>query len=174
MPGRASSGSFLMRRGADAEWAAAPVLETDVRRDGERRAYVVSGARVVDHGQGEVMGETWDDRLTLVTCWPFDAIRPGGPLRYVVTALLDDGSTPSPQAVGRAQRRSSAASAARPSRRRSISAAPVRGFITVTRRTRRPPSTVVVIQPSPERLYASRRRRFSSSSRSASRRPSPR
>jgi sortase A len=24
--------------------------------------------------------------LTLVTCYPFDAIRAGGPLRYVVTA----------------------------------------------------------------------------------------
>jgi sortase (surface protein transpeptidase) len=27
-------------------------------------------------------------RLTLVTCYPFDAIEPGGPLRYVVTAEL--------------------------------------------------------------------------------------
>ncbi len=24
--------------------------------------------------------------LVLVTCYPFDALRPGGPLRYVVTA----------------------------------------------------------------------------------------
>jgi sortase A len=24
--------------------------------------------------------------LTLVTCWPFDAVAPGGPLRYVVRA----------------------------------------------------------------------------------------
>ena len=27
--------------------------------------------------------------LTLVTCWPFDAINPGGPLRYVVVAEAD-------------------------------------------------------------------------------------
>lgn len=26
------------------------------------------------------------DRLTLVTCWPFDALHPGGPMRYVVVA----------------------------------------------------------------------------------------
>jgi len=27
--------------------------------------------------------------LTLVTCWPFDAIAPGGTLRYVVVAVAD-------------------------------------------------------------------------------------
>jgi hypothetical protein len=30
------------------------------------------------------------DSLTLVTCHPFDAAFPGGPLRYVVTALKYD------------------------------------------------------------------------------------
>ena len=30
-------------------------------------------------------------RLTLVTCYPFDAIRPGGSLRYVVVARRVDG-----------------------------------------------------------------------------------
>ena len=29
--------------------------------------------------------------LTLVTCYPFDAVVPGGPLRYVVTALAEKG-----------------------------------------------------------------------------------
>ena len=29
--------------------------------------------------------------LTLVTCYPFDAFRPGGPLRYVVLALRVGG-----------------------------------------------------------------------------------
>lgn len=60
------------------------------RRDGRRRSYTVTGAHVVDRGRGEVMAETWDTRLTLVTCYPFHAIRPGGPQRYVVTALEDD------------------------------------------------------------------------------------
>jgi sortase A len=42
-------------------------------------------------------------RLTLVTCYPFDAIQPGGPLRFVVTADLIAGAgiTP-PQQVARA------------------------------------------------------------------------
>ncbi len=30
--------------------------------------------------------ETAERRLTLVTCYPFDAIVPGGPLRYLVFA----------------------------------------------------------------------------------------
>jgi sortase A len=60
------------------------------RRDGKLRTYTVTGARVVDQGRGELMSETWDTRLTLVTCYPFHAIRPGGPQRYVVTALEDD------------------------------------------------------------------------------------
>ena len=59
------------------------------RRDREQRSYRVAASRVVEHDAGEVMGETWDARLTLVTCYPFDAVRPGGPLRYVVTALAD-------------------------------------------------------------------------------------
>ena len=28
--------------------------------------------------------------LSLVTCYPFDAVAPGGPLRYVVTAAAGD------------------------------------------------------------------------------------
>ena len=66
------------------------------RRDGRRRSYTVSATRVVDHLAGGIMGETWGTRLTLVTCYPFDAIRPGGPLRYVVTALAAarDGRAP--------------------------------------------------------------------------------
>jgi hypothetical protein len=42
-------------------------------------------------------------RLTLVTCYPFDAIQPGGPLRFVVTANLIAGAGISPpQRVARA------------------------------------------------------------------------
>jgi sortase A len=32
--------------------------------------------------------------LVLITCYPFDAINPGGPLRYVVTATPGSDSTP--------------------------------------------------------------------------------
>jgi sortase A len=53
---------------------------------GAERRYAVLETRVVDAGDTWVLHETPDDRLTLVTCYPFDALVPGGPLRYVVRA----------------------------------------------------------------------------------------
>lgn len=58
------------------------------RRDGQWRRYVVSGAEVVDKGELRLIQDQADTRLTLVTCYPFAALRPGSPLRYVVTARL--------------------------------------------------------------------------------------
>jgi len=58
------------------------------RRDGRWRRYIVTGAEVVDRGETRLVGASGDTRLTLVTCYPFGALRPGGPLRYVVTARL--------------------------------------------------------------------------------------
>ncbi len=61
------------------------------RPDGVVRAFAVSAARVVDRRETWVASGDFDrTRLTLVTCYPFDAVRPGGPLRYVVTARLAD------------------------------------------------------------------------------------
>lgn len=56
------------------------------RPDGVRKRYRVVGAEVLDHRRGDILEPTTDDRLTLVTCYPFDALRAGGPSRYVVTA----------------------------------------------------------------------------------------
>lgn len=60
------------------------------RRDGRRRRFVVAGTRIVDQRDVGVVADVGDTRLTLVTCYPFDAVRAGGPLRYVVTALAVD------------------------------------------------------------------------------------
>jgi sortase A len=60
-------------------------------RDGRRQHFVVSSTRVVDRSDLRVVADAGDTRLTLVTCYPFDAIRPGGPLRYVVVAQHEDG-----------------------------------------------------------------------------------
>lgn len=50
------------------------------------RRYRVEDLRVVDAREGAALpGDA--DGLVLVTCWPFDAIAPGGPLRYVVSAM---------------------------------------------------------------------------------------
>lgn len=52
-------------------------------------SYVVISTRIVDTRiePGFRVGAA-DSRLILVTCYPFDAIEPGGPLRYVVEAGL--------------------------------------------------------------------------------------
>ena len=54
--------------------------------DGRRHDYAVTNTLVVDAHNVEILWDTADSRLTLVTCFPFDAIVPGGPLRYVVQA----------------------------------------------------------------------------------------
>jgi len=51
--------------------------------------YVVSAAEVVHRKDMRVLLDAGDDRLTLVTCFPFDSPVPGGPLRYVVVATRD-------------------------------------------------------------------------------------
>jgi sortase A len=58
-------------------------LET---RDGAHYDYAVTGTLVIDAQSVEIPWDTDDARLTLITCFPFDALVPGGPLRYVVQA----------------------------------------------------------------------------------------
>ena len=53
---------------------------------GATYVYEVIGLDVVDSRRGSLVLDTDDAALTLVTCYPFDALEPGGPLRYVVTA----------------------------------------------------------------------------------------
>jgi sortase A len=52
---------------------------------GALRRYAVRSTQIVRYDDARALAPG-DDRLTLVTCWPFDALRPGGPLRYVVVA----------------------------------------------------------------------------------------
>lgn len=54
--------------------------------NGARLRYVVSGIEVVRYRNIRVLLDAGDDRLTLVTCYPFDSTVPGGALRYVVVA----------------------------------------------------------------------------------------
>lgn len=62
-------------------------------RAGHRRVYRVVRREVVDSRHARL--QLWDldageDQLVLVTCYPFDATDPGGPLRYVVTAVAEE------------------------------------------------------------------------------------
>ena len=60
--------------------------------DSRWRSYRAGEGRVIDARDARF--EVASDRptLTLVTCWPFDAIEAGGPLRYLVFAEADGGS----------------------------------------------------------------------------------
>jgi sortase A len=53
---------------------------------GATRVYAVTGIFVVDASHPGAAPEVDTPRLTLVTCYPFDAILPGGALRYLVEA----------------------------------------------------------------------------------------
>lgn len=55
--------------------------------DGRQRAYRVVSIRIADTRvqNGDVLYPATDG-LTLITCFPFDAVRPGGALRYLVAA----------------------------------------------------------------------------------------
>ena len=48
--------------------------------------YKVTNTFIVDKNNSEVMQNYGLNQLTLITCYPFDAIHPGGPLRFVVQA----------------------------------------------------------------------------------------
>lgn len=60
------------------------------RADGSTYLFTVTDIRVVDSRRVRLALEDDQSRLTLVTCYPFDAIQPGGPLRFVVTAILSE------------------------------------------------------------------------------------
>ena len=63
------------------------VVETT---DGGKIAYRVSGHHIADARRPWPSPDVPGPMLTLVTCYPFDAIVPGGPLRYVVMADTKD------------------------------------------------------------------------------------
>ena len=60
----------------------------------ERREFEISALDVVDSRVQVLVPNPAGNRLTLVTCWPFDALEAGGPMRYVVTAIPAEGVQP--------------------------------------------------------------------------------
>ena len=53
---------------------------------GRNVAFKVTDIRIVDSRRARISLHADGPRLTLVTCYPFDAVVPGGPLRLIVTA----------------------------------------------------------------------------------------
>ena len=67
------------------EVAIGDVLELEDAR-GTRERFVVTLTEVVDSRTSGLSLATGRRALVLVTCFPFDAVVPGGPMRYVITA----------------------------------------------------------------------------------------
>jgi sortase A len=53
---------------------------------GARTRYRVREVTIVDQGESRVLDAADSAQLTLITCYPFDAVLPGTHLRYVVVA----------------------------------------------------------------------------------------
>lgn len=53
---------------------------------GSTQRYLVQDSQIVDARTASIDLADGEDQLVLVTCYPFDTIVPGGPLRYVVRA----------------------------------------------------------------------------------------
>jgi len=60
------------------------ILETT---RGERKYYQVEQGRIMSADNAWVVDDDSVSRLTFVTCYPFNALQPGTPLRYVITAV---------------------------------------------------------------------------------------
>jgi len=54
--------------------------------------YLVTKTKIVTENELHYLTQTKNATLTLITCYPFDAISPGGPLRYVVIAKQNNAN----------------------------------------------------------------------------------
>lgn len=76
---------------------------------GHRTSYTVQELTVVDSRYTRLTNHAGSEALILMTCFPFDAIVPGGPLRYVVmaekfqTSRIKDGKKNEPARTSRAE-----------------------------------------------------------------------
>jgi sortase A len=89
LPGQAGSAAIVGHRDTHFRFLrdlrSGDALEIE-RLDGERLHYTVTGLRLVDTRVEQLVLDADAETLRLITCYPFDAVRPGGPLRFEVIA----------------------------------------------------------------------------------------
>ncbi|MEZ5500478.1 MAG: class GN sortase [Steroidobacteraceae bacterium] len=73
------------------EVAVGDSLEVE-RVDGQHFSFRVTSTRIVHVDKARILLDADQPMLTLVTCYPFNALLPGGPLRFIVVAELRDRS----------------------------------------------------------------------------------
>jgi sortase A len=91
-------GNSVIAGHRDTHFAALEILRVgdrlQVELPGDRKEwFVVDDLQVVDSRRWRIGLGGSAPRLTLVTCYPFDAVNPSGPLRYVVTAAGTHSAT---------------------------------------------------------------------------------
>lgn len=83
-------GTTVISGHRDTHFAFLEKLTTNMRIQlhtlGDRMSYRVKETRIIDSRKGGIMTPENVHGLLLVTCYPFDSIEPGGPLRYLVWA----------------------------------------------------------------------------------------
>ncbi|MGB1884162.1 MAG: class GN sortase [Gammaproteobacteria bacterium] len=62
----------------------------ELERHHRRNRYRVERLEVLHESRADALDQSQQDRLILVTCYPFAAIDPGTPWRFVVTAVPDE------------------------------------------------------------------------------------
>ena len=93
LPGEA--GAAIVSGHRDSHFAALRALRVSdeivvTRPDGARVHYRVDELRVADSRSARLRDPGIGRSLLLVTCWPFDALTAGGPLRFVASASAVD------------------------------------------------------------------------------------
>ena len=89
LPGSAGNSVIVAHR--DTHFAFLRHLREDEEIDvedarGRLTRYRVREVAIVDKSETRLLDPADSPQLTLITCWPFDAIQPGTPQRYVVIA----------------------------------------------------------------------------------------
>jgi len=72
------------------------------RPEGLAVDFEIENIRVVNESEVSVLESGERTELTLITCYPFDAITAGGPLRYVITAIARFETSTATSAISRA------------------------------------------------------------------------
>lgn len=87
-----TSGHSILSGHRDTHFAFLQKVEygTEIRiqsPDGRWRTYTTTDRQIIDSRYARLASGNGEAALTLVTCYPFDSIVPGGPLRYLVSAF---------------------------------------------------------------------------------------
>ncbi len=89
LPGRTGNSVIAGHRDTHFEFLESLVIGDELEieiPEGDRVSYRVTNIDIVDSRTSSIALDTEATTLSLVTCYPFDAIDAGSPLRYVVTA----------------------------------------------------------------------------------------